>query len=78
MTGYVLDGDCDHDKWCPCSGPISLHSLQELQLGGHFMTFSASISCQQWWEIFQEGHGTLHDAYIETGIHQIMSNYVNF
>ena len=42
------------------------------------MTFSASISCQKWWEIFQEGHGTLHDAYIETGIHQIMSNYVNF
>ena len=36
------------------------------------MTFSASISCQKWWEILQEVHETLRDAYIETGIHQIM------
>ena len=36
------------------------------------MTFSASISGQKWWEILQEGHGTLRVSYIETGIHLIM------
>ena len=36
------------------------------------MTFSASISDQMWWEILQEGHGTLCVAYIETGIHLVM------